>query len=343
MPPGQNPGFESAMNRAAEDIKATMGIYDASLGNREGDQSGRAINSQMKQASIGNFHFSSNLARSVKQAGRIIIELIPKIYDTPRAIRLLGEDGTPRNVKIDPNAPESVNKTEEETVYNLNIGKYDVIADVGPSFATRRQEAAEAQMQMCQADPTLMQIAGDIIVSNMDWPGADDIAKRKKAMLPPQIQAIIEKEDNPQGKETDPQLEQQMNQMADQVEHLSQELQVLQAKAESKEEELEIKRFEAQTKRLELTHKMAMEETDMAHRIALDSMNAEMAMQPNDGMAESTEEVEEKKPVDNTSQELLKAINELKDTHSQTQAIIGAINKPKRIIRGADGRPEGIE
>jgi hypothetical protein len=342
-PPPQNMAYEAAMNRASEDIKSTMGIYDASLGNREGDQSGRAINSQMKQASVGNYHFSANLARTIKHAGRVIIALIPKIYDTARAIRILGEDGTPKIVKIDPNAPQSINEGEE-TIYNLNIGKYDVISDIGPTFATRRQEAAEAQMQMCQADPTLMQIAGDIIVGNMDWPGADDIAKRKKAMLPPQILAVIQEDEGE--KKIDPQVEMQMNQMADQVEHLSQALQEAMKAAEGKEEELEIKRFEAQTKRLELTHQMAMDETDLAHRIAMEQMNAEMAMQANTGEAEDPED-EPEEPKEQEPQaphpDLMNAIKELKDTHAQTQAIIGAINKPKRIIRGADGRPEGIE
>jgi len=348
MPPGQNPGFESAMNRAAEDIKATMGIYDASVGNREGDQSGKAINSQIRQGQVGNYHFQDNLALSVQQCGKIIAELIPTIYDTARIIKILGEDGSPKSVKIDPNAPEAVNKTEDSTIYNLNKGKYHVVSDVGPSFATRRQEAAEAQIQMCQADPTLMQIAGDIIISNMDWPGADDIAKRKKAMLPPQIQAIIDADNEEGQKKLDPQVEMQMNQMADQVEHLSAELQSLQAQAESKEEELEIKRFEAETKRLEVQHKIALESTDLTHRLALEQVNAEL-MKPNNGESEDVsdeqDEKEEAKPQEPTPPhpDLLKAINDLKDTHSQTQAIIGAINKPKRIIRGADGRPEGIE
>jgi hypothetical protein len=289
-PPQVNTGFESTANRTAENIKAVMGIYDASLGNREGDQSGRAINSQMKQASTSNFHFQANLARSVKHAGRIIISLIPSILDTARVIRILGEDGEAKTVKIDPQAPEAYNEIQNQdgsttVVYNLTKGKYDVVADIGPSFATKRTEAVEAQLQMCQTDPTLMQIAGDIIVGNMDWPGAQEIAKRKKAMLPPQIQQIIQADDEEGKPKIDPQIEQQMNTMADQMQHLSQELQAAHDQINSEEEKLEIDRFNAQTKRLEVDHKIAMESTGLFHKIAMDQV-AQTLSEPNDGEAE---------------------------------------------------------
>jgi hypothetical protein len=297
-PPQVNTGFESTANRTAENIKAVMGIYDASLGNREGDQSGRAINSQMKQASVGNYHFQSNLGRSVKHAGRIVISLIPSILDTARVIRILGEDGEAKNVRIDPQAPEAYNEIQKpdgsmEIVYNLSKGKYDVVSDIGPSYLTKRQEAVEAQMQMVQADPSLMQIAGDIIISNMDWPGSQDIAKRKKAMLPPQIQQIIQAEDEEGTPKIDPEVEQQMNTMADQMQHMSEELQAAQVKLEGNEEKLEIERFNAQTKRLEVEHKIAMESTDLCHRIAMDQV-AQTLMEPNDGEAENPDEAEDK-------------------------------------------------
>jgi len=319
-PPSTNPGFDATMNRAAEDIKATMGIYDASLGNREGHQSGVAINSQRSQASIGNYHFSANLERSIKHAGRVIIGMIPTILDTARAIRVISENGETKNIKIDPNAPESVNKVKnqdgtEVTVYNLTKGKYDVISDVGPTFATKRQESVEAQMQMVQADPSLMQIAGDIIIGNMDWPGAADIAKRKKAILPPEIQAIINEDE--QGQE-DPAAVEQMNKMADQIEHLSQELQKAISEIESNEEELEIKRFEAQTKRLEVDHKIAMESTGLYHKIAMDSVS-NVLLQPNTGELEDMDDDKEESIDDNEQNEQIETQQQTAQPMPQTQ------------------------
>jgi len=254
MPPGTNPGLESAMNRSVDDIKAVMGIYDASVGNKESNQSGKAILSQQRQASIGNFHFSDNLGRSIQHAGRILVEMIPKIYDTARVARIFGVDGTPQTVRLDPDmeAPKTEVKDEKgeiQSIYNLGVGKYDVVVDTGPSYATKRQEAAEAMMAMVQTDPQIMQVAGDLIVANMDWPGAEEISKRMKLMLPPQLQ---QQEKEGEGRQIDPKIEQQMNQMADQVEHLSQELLTATAALESKKDELEIKWFEAETKRMQV-------------------------------------------------------------------------------------------
>jgi hypothetical protein len=262
-----------------------MGIFDASLGNRESEQSGKAILSQQRQASIGNFHFQDNLARSLQHAGKIINEMLV-VYDTERAVQVVGEDGRERRIIVDPQSPEAYQETEQGEVYNLAKGKYSVVVDVGPSYATRRQEAVEAQVQMAQSDPSLMQIAGDIIIGNMDWPGAEEIAKRKRAMLPPQIMQILDDESN---KDQDPQVVAMLNQMADQVEQLSQALQQAQSERELAEEKLEIERFNAQTKRLEANHKIAVESTGLFHEMAMAAV-AQTVNEPNDGEAENPDE-----------------------------------------------------
>ena len=281
-----NPGFESAMARAIDDMKSTMGIFDASLGNRESNQSGKAILSQQRQASIGNFHFSDNLNRSIRQAGRIIVEMIPKIYDTQRVIRILGEDEVPKQVSINPDQPEA--KMEQpsqqggvESIYNFNVGKYDIVVDSGPNYATRRQEAAESMMAFVQADPAVLQVAGDLIVRNLDWPGADEIAKRMQAMLPPQIQQTMKSEEDDGQPKVDPQVEQQMNQMADMVEHLTQELQNANAKVGSDEDKLDIERFKAQTDRMkviaDIETKASLTDAQL-HQLALANLESTLAM-----------------------------------------------------------------
>lgn len=275
MPPSTNPGLEASMNRSIDDMKSTMGIFDASLGNRESDQSGKAIMSQQRQASIGNFHFSDNLGRSIKHMGKIIVEMIPKIYDTQRVARILGEDGEAKNVQIDPDQPQSKVERQGEngeiqSIYNLGVGKYDVIVDTGPSYATKREESAQTMLSFVQTDPQLLQIAGDIIFNNLDIPGSDEVAKRMKAMLPPQIQAMEKQEG---GQQIDPQIEAQMNQMAQQMEHMSQALQEAQKLANDAQEKFDIERFNAQTNRLEAEHKIAMESTGLFHQIAQDSVS----------------------------------------------------------------------
>jgi hypothetical protein len=289
-----------------------MGIFDASLGNRESNQSGKAILSQQRQASIGNFHFSDNLNRSIRQAGRIIVEMIPKIYDTQRVIRILGEDEVPKQVSINPEQPEA--KMEQpsqqggvESIYNFNVGKYDIVVDSGPNYATRRQEAAESMMAFVQADPAVLQVAGDLIVRNLDWPGADEIAKRMQAMLPPQIQQTMKAEDDGKPK-VDPQVEQQMNQMADMVEHLTQELQTANAKVGSDEDKLDIERFKAQTDRMkviaDIETKSSLTDAQL-HQLALANLQSTLALgntgeaedlNPEDGMPQDSNQPQQVDP-----------------------------------------------
>jgi hypothetical protein len=293
QPVSTNPGFDSAMNRAELDIKATMGMYDASMGNHESNQSGKAILSQQRQSATGNFHFQDNLARSLRHAGRIIVEMIPKIYDTARVARILGEDGTPKNVQLDPNQPQAkMEQTEEngeiKSIYNIGVGRYDVTIDVGPSYASKRQEAAEAMMQFVQADPAVLQIAGDLIVSNMDWPGAEEIAKRMKVMLPPQIQQLDK--EGEQQQQGDPQMEQQMNQMADQMQHLSQALQQAQSDQQEKQTKIEIEIFKAETERMKVEADIAVKEGGLIHQMAM----ADIAQTiQNSTLGEETQEIEQ--------------------------------------------------
>lgn len=178
------------LNLASEEIKAVTGIFDASLGARSNEQSGRAILARKEQGDIATFNFQDNMAKGIRRTWEILIDLIPKVYDTERSIRVLGSDGAEKYVKvnqvvIDPATGEPV------TVNDLSRGKFDVAITVGPSFTTRRQEAAETYLQLVQANPAVFPIAGDLIFKSMDLPYSEDIADRFRAVLPPQIQQML--------------------------------------------------------------------------------------------------------------------------------------------------------
>jgi hypothetical protein len=149
-------------------------------------------------------------------------------------------------------------------------------------------------MAFVQADPAVLQVAGDLIVRNLDWPGADEIAKRMQAMLPPQIQQTMKSEEDGQP-EVDPQMEQQMQQMADMVEHLSQELQTAQAKVGSDEDKLDIERFKAQTERMkviaEIETKSSLTDAQL-HQLALANLESTLAL-GNTGEAEDLNDANE--------------------------------------------------
>lgn len=198
VPPQRQPfagppvgAIQEAMN-ASEDMKAIMGLFDASLGARSNETSGRAIVARQRQGNISTFHYVDNLSRAIRHAGRILIDLIPKVYATPRVVRVLGPDGKPGAAKVNQKVKETVADVsgrirEIERIYDLTVGKYDLTVRAGPSFASRREEAAAQMIEMMRAYPPAAPLIGDLLAKNLDWPGADEIAERLSALLPPQV------------------------------------------------------------------------------------------------------------------------------------------------------------
>lgn len=231
---GSPNGVINAKMGAADDIKATTGQYDASLGMRSNETSGKAIMARQREGDTGTYHFVDNMAKAIRLTGRIIIDLIPKIYDTARVVRIVGEDDSVDVASIDPNQTEPVRKVRTidgiKTIYNPSVGKYDVTVSVGPSYTTKRTEAFEAMTQIVQANPQLFGVIGDLIVKNMDWPGADVMAKRLNAMLPPQIQQM-------EGAE-EVEIPPQIQAMAAQIQQTQQQLQIAGQAMAQKEQEL---------------------------------------------------------------------------------------------------------
>lgn len=236
-------GVFSEAQVCVDDMKATTGIYDASLGQRSNENSGVAIRQREAQGDTATFVYTDNLSRAIAQVGRIIIDLIPTIYDTKRIVRVLGEDGKDEAVTI--NEPTA----NERLLNDLTVGKYDVQVESGPSFGTKRQEAAETMMEMMKSFPGAGPLLGDLIARNMDWPDADKVADRLKAMLPPEIKALEEETDLP------PQIAQMMEQMKAQLQQMAEQNAELQAAAQSKEQEEAYKAGELDIKRQELALK----------------------------------------------------------------------------------------
>lgn len=264
-PPSRQPfaglpagALQEALN-ASDDLKAVMGLHDASLGARGNETSGRAILARQREGDTSTFHFLDNLNRAIRHTGRIVVDLIPHVYTGERMIRVLGEDGTtPRNVNIGNEAQTGEEIPAEQRVYALGLGKYDITVDSGPNFTTRREEAAAQMTELIRAYPDAAPIIGDLIAKNQDWPGADEIAKRLKAMLPPQIRAATEEEGEgpqipPEAMQQMQQMQEQMSQMQQIIQQGSQELQELRSEKERDAEKIEIDRYKAETDRLKVT------------------------------------------------------------------------------------------
>lgn len=232
---------------AIDDMKAIMGIYDASLGQRSNETSGVAIRQRQRQGDVATYHFLDNLSRSIRQAGRILIDLIPKVYNTARVVRTLGEDMEPKNAQIG-GEQEAQEGQEIQRIYDLTAGKYDLVVKAGPAFGTQREAAREELVEVIRAFPQAAPVLGPMYLRNSDWPGADDAAEKLEAMAnPPEQQGLP------------PELQQQMGQMQQamqagqaRLQELEQENAVLKQQYALKDKELNIKAQEANTKAQEV-------------------------------------------------------------------------------------------
>jgi len=251
QPPMAQTGLIQAKMGAAEDIKATTGQYNASLGQQGNERSGRAILARQQEGDTGTYHFVDNLGRAIRYVARQLVDMIPKIYDTQRVARIIGVDGEVGMARINPMQAEPVKKivdqagTVLEKIYNPSVGVYDVVITTGPSYLTKRQEAVEAMANILQTSPQLWQVAGDLFIKNMDWPGAQEMAARFKKIIDPKVLAEDDKSPELQA------AEQQVEAVSQQLEQAMGLLNNVQSSMDA--QELRIKAYEAETKRIAAT------------------------------------------------------------------------------------------
>jgi hypothetical protein len=287
LPPMAQTGLIQAKMGASEDIKSATGQYNASLGQQSNERSGKAILARQREGDVGTYHYQDNLARGVRHIGRQLVDLIPKIYDTQRITRIIGLDGETKMVKIDPMQAEPVRKIQNQQgividkIYNPSVGKYDVVVATGPGYATKRQEALEAMAQLLQGNPQLWAVAGDLFVKNMDWPGAQEMAKRFAKTIDPKLMG--DAEDNPELQAAN----QQMQAMAAELDQLHQMLQNVGKSMEAqdmerKDYEAKIKAFDAETKRISAVQAGMSEQQiqDIAMGVVAAAMESQSMLMP---------------------------------------------------------------
>lgn len=191
-PPMGSPAMFQEMMAAADGIKSTLGIYDASLGAQGNETSGKAILARQSQGNNATFHFIDNLQTSIRHVGRILVDLIPKIYSGQKIVRIVGEDDSKNMVAINQASVKEKNgdylplngPRPADAFFDLNNGKYDVVASVGPSYASKRIETANILQSIIQAAPETFQIFGDIFLKNLDIAESDVMVERLRKMNP---------------------------------------------------------------------------------------------------------------------------------------------------------------
>lgn len=275
---------------AIDDMKSIIGIYDAKLGERSNETSGVAIRQRQRQGDIATYHFMDNLVRAIRQAGRILIDLIPKVYGTERVLRILGEDFEPQTVRIDPNAPPMEQQKAQmaqqrammeaqqafaehvgdiQAIYNLTNGKYDLVVKAGPAYGTQRELVREELVEtMRTLGPQFAARAYPLYLDNSDWPGADKLADEFRAMNqlpdPKQFQKM----------------QADFGKMQQQMAQLAQENRELKAEQAVKMRELTIDEFRAQTERMEAAAKAQTDQVEANADIISATARARQPQQP---------------------------------------------------------------
>ena len=229
-------GIMEAAGAISADLQMVLGILDPNQ-LPSGNISGKALAGQQNQVDLSNFHFYDNMTRSIRHTGKIILDLVPKIYDTQRVMRIIGSDGQPSMETI--NEQKTTDDGVQTVLNDVTVGEYDVVMDTGPGFMTKRQQAVDALMPL-MAKPELFNVAGDLVFRNMDFPGADVIADRLAAMNP--LAQIDEKSDVP------PQVQMELAQAKKTVQDMQNQMAAMQLAMQQRADIEQVKQ-DAETKR----------------------------------------------------------------------------------------------
>lgn len=265
-PPQMAQAYIEGLKISSNEMMMVSGQYEASMGEKSNEVSGKAIAERQRQGDTATYHFIDNLAVGIRKTGKILIDLIPKVYDTKRVRKILAQDGTETELIIDPQAKMAFQATQMkenkaiQAVFNPSIGLYDVMADVGPNYATQRQEAFNAFSNIAAQSPELMGVIGDLLFKSADFPGADQIAERLERMVPAQAKGGPAPEVVA--------LQSQLQNMQGVVSKLLEELSHEKLKLKTREEQKDIDAYEAITKRLDvILDKVAVTPKDNAQML----------------------------------------------------------------------------
>jgi hypothetical protein len=373
------------MEYSSASMESAVGMFKANLGQQDNASSGRAIRARQQEGDTANFHYIDNRDRAVEQLGRIVVDMIPRVYDTARQARILGDDGKQDFVQVDPNMPQAVRKDGRKVVaINLNVGAYDVRVKSGPSFANNRDQAAQQIVDLTQGNPQLAAAMAPLLMKLQDLPDSEKAYRVALAMLPPPVQEAYSDDE---GEDIPPIAAAKIQGLTQELQMCQQALQEASQAAEGKQaenqleaERIEIERFRAETERgvamkqepeapqvdpgpemykSQLEADIKAKELDIkAQELQLEAMKIQADTENNErdnaakiliaqlGAASAAaapvpgEDGEATKPAEpaagpDVGNTLAVAIDGMREAITQLQ-------RPRKVVRGADGRVEGL-
>ena len=282
QPSQGNPAYQTAMQNAERQMMMISGQFQAQMG--ENDQqsaaSGKAINERQQQGDTATYHFFEHQSDMLRFIGKQLLDLIPRIYDTKRALHIRDEDGEKRWIQIDPSQQEAVRDLQDEgkdaeaakLAFNPGVGDYECISDPGPDFATQRQEAWNAYSIILQQNMQLAAVIGDLMFKYGDFPGADKIAERLEKEIKATKPYLFDDEAEPQLVAA----QQQMQRLTSLNAELIQKLALKDIALKGRDERRDIDAFKADTERMraqiEALSKIMLtpqQKAQMEHELAL--------------------------------------------------------------------------
>ncbi len=360
-PPMIPSGVINASRGAVDDIKSTMGIYNASLGIRSNEQSGVAIAQRKQEGDVATFHFADNLSKAITQVGRILVSAVKDVYDTARILRIIGAEDEPKQVGVNGEMADD----QEETI-DLTKGSYDVRVVTGASYTTLRQESVEALQAIFNSQPELMQVMGDLYFKYSDFAGAQAMANRMKKVIDPKFLEKDDREEMQEEEAPDPE-KLQMTQIIQEgqvaLQTMQQEIETLKAQLQDKQMEvalkaqMEDKKIQADLSKTENEAVVKMQEIDLKQKeidlkaidiqTRINEMNAKNELEREKIQADLIKAVLAKGD-DTNPQDIAFLISQALEKTSQMQnqtiqTMIQTMNRPKTVIRDEQGRVVGVQ
>lgn len=226
QPPVSPPVFMEGMQAAEHELMMASGQYESTFSAQGNEISGVSIEQRQKQGERVTFHYQDNLAKAIRFTGKQLIDLIPKIYDTKRIIRIMDESGEEHSIQVDPQAKQALKQQEDKVeaqisaIFNPNVGNYDVVAKCGPNFDTRREKAFDAMTQLLAAQPALANVIGDLYMGSADFPSADKLQERMRNWIAATNSGALQEGPSPELV----QAQQHLQQATQMIQHLQQQL-----------------------------------------------------------------------------------------------------------------------
>lgn len=191
QPPVASSGIAEALDRAVADMQAIAGIYPAALGAQSNETSGKAIDARAREADTGTFHYIDNFARAIRYLAKIVVDLIPEVYDAERIVHIIEPDGESKTLSINQPQGLAIDGAVASVANDLTVGVYDVVLQSGPSYSTKREHARDGMMQFMQTMPDAAAAIIDLIAKAQDWPDSQEVKERLELALPPPVQAML--------------------------------------------------------------------------------------------------------------------------------------------------------